>query len=237
MNLNIKKAFLSPFSEEKWYLKLIFPIIMAACNLISTRGLHVPESTVMIVSLISLVPSIILSGFFLQFEHNEIHDELPLLPVLNSKVNQYLIYGLNILGIALIYAFFMLLLFVIWALFVKLSGPFAIIIGIVVILAILYLCIVLGLALSSYADEFKFKDSMSFKRINKLLAKAPAEIFIYILVATGLVILASIFNIILLMAKFTFILAPIYMAIIQLTLVDLKAQVYKVAKSRLVICE
>ena len=89
MQLDIKKAFLSPFSEEKWYIKLIFPSFMAIFSLISNILAQEHKAEVLGLALITLLPFLVLYGFFAQFAHNEIHDELPLLPDLKTKVKQY----------------------------------------------------------------------------------------------------------------------------------------------------
>lgn len=233
MNLDIKKSFLSPFSEEKWYLKLIFPVIVTAFSIVSNHDLHASKETILLVSLLSIIPSIILSGFFMQFEHNEIHDELPLLPILNSNVKKYLIYGLNALGIVLIYILFLFLTAIgIGAMFALLH--IAKILSIILVgIFLIFIFLFVGFAESTYADYFSFKKAMNVSRIASLIPKVKTEIFIYILITIGLMLTLSIITAGVQFAKATLILIPFFTTLIQLIMVNLKAQVYKVAKYRL----
>lgn len=245
MQLDIKKAFLSPFSEEKWYIKLIFPAFMAIFSLISNILAQEHKAEVLGLALITLLPFLVLYGFFAQFAHNEIHDELPLLPDLKTKVKQYFKYGLSLLGIILIYTIaFFIISFVISLILgfalgftvavLKLSKiiipiVLAILLIPVLILTIAYMTLVEG----SFVDNFNFNEALNFKKIYSLIFKVKSEIFVYIILAFGLTIVLSIITIILAVPKITLILVPIVIAIQQLISINLKAQVYKIAKSRL----
>lgn len=246
MELNIKKAFYSPFSDEKWYLKLIFPSIMAIFSLISNIAMHQHNNMAAIVSyLISFLPCLVLGGFFLQFAHNEIHDELPLLPNLKSKILQYFKYGLSIFGLALIYAiaFFVIAFvisfisgFVLGVLFgiLKFNKILLPILLTIIFIPILLLVVSFMILLSGkYADNFNFKEALDYKKIWTLLSKTKSEIIIYILLIICLIILFLTFTIISSIIKFTLLLVPILIAILQLISMNLKAQIYKIAKSRL----
>lgn len=241
MELNIKKAFLSPFSEEKWYLKLIFPIAVAAlsfaANIISKE--HKLES--LLLALVSIIPSIILTGFFAQFAHNEIKDELPLLPELKSKITQYLIYGLKLIGATLIYAFVFLLMAstitITLAVLSKFSGAskltMAIIFTVLLVPISILIMAIMTLFQGIFSDNFNFEETLNIKRIWSLVFKAKAEIAIYLLLSLGLAIALGIISVILTVPKVTIFLVPFFIALEQLISMNLKAQVYKVAKSRL----
>lgn len=245
MDLEIKRAFLSPFSEEKWYIKLIFPVIMVAFSLISHLAVHEHKMAAIILMLITLLPNLVLYGFFAQFAHNEICNEIPLLPSLKSKIKQYFSYGLKGLGFTLCYGivFFIIgfmLSFVVGLVLGILSAmlglnkiilPIALIIIFVpiLILSVAFMVLVKGV----FADNFSFKEALNYKRIFKLMAKVKSEIAIYMLFAICLMILIVISVLILSLFKFTLILAPILVTIGGLISVNLYAQVYKIAKSRL----
>lgn len=231
MQLDIKKSFLSPFSEEKWYLKLIFPLIVAALGMVSNKTLHIDKSIVLIVSLLSFIPSVILTGFFFQFQHNEIHDQLPLLPILKTNIKKYLSYGILGIGIVLIYTIVAVLIsgllgFTLW----NISKIVALILlGILLIL----FAILISFAQGTFADTFSFESAMNFNYILKLIAKAKGEIFIYMLISTALILGLSAINTVLGLFKYALILSPIFTVFLQLITMNLQAQVYKLAKSRL----
>lgn len=240
MELNIKKAFLSPFSEEKWYLKLIFPTIMAAFALIYNflSKEHKPEA--IILGLLILIPGIILSGFLTQFTHNEINNKLPLLPELKTNIKKYLSYGLWTLLITLIYLFFIIVLYIIY------SALFAFLIyltkgNVYLIYILVTLSIILGIflgfsyafAIGSYADNLEISQIASIKKTFKLMSKAKAEIAIYLLLALALGAALGVITIILTIPRITIFLVPFFTALEQLISVNLSAQVYKIAKSRL----
>lgn len=246
MELNIKKAFLSPFSEEKWYIKLIFPVAIAAlsfaANIISKE--HKLEAVML--GLLSLIPSIILTGFFARFAQNEIKSQTPLLPELKYQIKQYLIYGLKYIGVSLVYTFILLLLTLGVAVLVGitlgllsaanittklLSAIIFILIFIpLVILFIAFMTLVLG----AFSDNMSFEEALNIKRVWSLVCKTKAEIAIYLLLAIGLGIALAIISVILIVPKVTIFLVPFFITVEQLISINLKAQVYKIAKSRLI---
>lgn len=245
MDLEIKRAFLSPFSEEKWYLKLIFPAIMVAFSLISHLAVHEHKMAAIILMLITLLPNLVLYGFFAQFAHNEICDEIPLLPSLKSKVKQYFSYGVKNLGLSICYgiAFFVicfvlsLVIGIMWGIMSAILGSNKIILQIaqiiIFVLVLIFMVAFMPLVQGAFADNFSFKEAWNYKRIFKLMLKVKSEIAIYLLLATCLTIALAIIVLILSLPKFTLILAPILTAIEQLISINLYAQVYKIAKSRL----
>lgn len=253
MELNIKKAFLSPFSDEKWYIKLIFPSIMAIFSLLANAFSHTHMKEVLLLSLIVFIPALVLSGFFLQFAHNEIHDETPLLPNLQSKAKEYFNYGLRIFGISLLYA--ITLGIVACIVLIVLNIILGIILGLIIIMLhldrtalslgsliiflityipiLIFMFAYLIMLSGAFADNFNSSEARDYKRLYRLLTKVKVEMIIYFLLEFCLIISVAIMIIILAIPKFTLVFAPIITAIIQLISMNLKAQIYKVAKSRL----
>lgn len=230
MELNIKKAFLSPFSEKQWYIKWIFPIIVSACFLVFNPNLNFSNTVKLLIIFVCIIPYLILWGFLNQFQHNEIHDETPILPILSGKVKNYFIYGTRLCVITLVYLIFCFVLFLI-ALFTLELG---LIIKILTILslfgAVIYLWIALIFAQSSYADNFCFRDAMNFKKVFKLMSKVKIEIFIWFLIVA---LLGFILKLVLMLPLFILIIYPIVRVLVKLILNNLSAQLYKIAKFRL----
>ena len=240
MKLDVKKALLSPFSEEKWYLKLIFPIFISACCTLSDGPFHVSKSLTFLIGLISLIPGIALSGFFIQFEHNEIHDARPLLPVLKSNFEKYLKYGLWVIFISICY---LCIAGVLLLIFSPLYGYVSYLtkgnILLLILSSIFYLTpffllvLSFGFALSSYADSLDIKDVSDIKRTFRLISKVKLLILGYLLIFAGLTLIYLGINAILSISKYTIILSSISWVILQLININLEAQVYKIAKYRL----
>lgn len=223
MELDIKKAFRSPFSDKKWYVKLIFPYIMTIVSFIYNPSLNISNNILLPMSIIILIPNTILFGFYIQFQHNEINNKESLLPNLSGNLKDYFIYGIKALGISLIYISICSLIF---------FGASAIstIAGLISLLAVLILFIACFLSQSCFADKFRFKDSVNLIKIFKLMSKGKIEIFIYALVTFQILITTN------WLSKFTnimFIIVSIIIVIMQLALMNLSAQMYKIAKVRL----
>lgn len=241
MQLDIKKAFLAPFSEEKWYLKLIFPAIVFAFSIISGILYKTHKIEAFLLSLLILVPYLVWIGLLSQFAHNEIKDELTLLPELKSKVKQYFIYGVNFLAAYLIYALVFCLIAVVFAIILAVLSfatganklTMAIIFTVLFVPVAIAVMAILVLIQGAFADNFSIKNTLNIKRIWALICKAKAEIAIYLLLSLVLAIALKMISIILAIPVITIVLIPFCITIEQLISVDLKAQVYKVAKSRL----
>lgn len=247
MELDIKKAFLSPFSEEKWYLKLIFPVAVAALSFSANvlYNLHSHKLEALLIALLAIIPSIILLGFFAKFAQNEIKGQPTLLPELKSQVSQYLVYGLKYIGVILIYTIGLLLLTlgvsigigVMFGLLSAISLAMKLLSAVVFLLVFIPLIIIslvfMTLILGAFADNMSFEEAMNVKRIWSLMLKAKAEIAIYLLLAIALGIALSVITVILTVPRITIFLVPFFIALEQLISINLKAQVYKVAKSRL----
>lgn len=229
MELDIKKAFCSPFSEDKWYLKLIFPFIICATFIVFNSNLHIIRLVPIIAAFFLAVPYLILWGYFIKFQHNEINNHLPLLPEFKN-IKDYLSYGLRLTGISLIYIAIGLV-FLIATVFLFKIGSFMKIVSVFMFTAIvLFLWIALIFSVSSYADKFCFNDAVNFKRVLRLMSKVRLEILVWLLLV---VLLGLVLRVISMFPAFLLAIYPFARTFIKLILNNLNAQLYKVAKSRL----
>lgn len=194
MNLNIRKAYYSPFSEKSWHIKWIFPFIMSIFNTIYNPNWHIPKTVILITALISLLLNIVLWGFFVQFQHNEIHDEIQILPELKGKIKTYFVHGFKTIGIILFYLFFGFGLFIFFSYFLKFGGIIKILARLILIVGLFLFVITLVLAQSSYANDFNFRNAIKSKRIYRLIAKVKLEIFLYALIAFSLCLTINVFS-------------------------------------------
>lgn len=233
MELDMKKALKSAFSEEKWYSKLIFPFILAIFNLITNVYYKDSSLTSVIINLLVIILGIALSGFYAQFGHNEVHGKQPLLPELESNIKNFFIYGIKLVGIMLIYFSLVLIgsLFGLSAMahpsILALFGLFLMVFGIFVGFP---LAIV---AEGIFFDNFSFKESLDIKKIIKLLAKVKMEVLLYIIACICFMMITSGLNSIVSMFGITIIFAAAVSTIIQLALINFNAQTYKIAKLKL----
>lgn len=244
MDLEIKRAFKAPFSEKKWYLKIIFPSIMAILGFILNSTLHYNKMEAIILWSIIFLPGIALNGFFLQFEHNVIHDATPLLPELKSKIIQYFRYGFYFLGVLLIYLILLIIFAFIFGLtFGLFSGIVSIFLGfnkllvslislIIYIPFTIFMVVFWTLAQAKFADNFSFEEALDYKKICHLIPTVKFELLVYMLLFVGFIVIFFIINSIFALVKFIIIFAPV-IAIIQLMMINVKAQIYKIAKYRL----
>lgn len=233
MELEIKRAFRSPFSEEKWYLKLIFPFLVTLLANAGDKHFHLP-ALLLVVILVALIPlSLILSGFYLQFEHNEIHSKEPLLPFLKEKFLDYLILGLKVSAIFISFLALELLLFLPLVKLFKMYSPAGTIFGGLLFLLMLFVGLVLAFATSSLADTFDLKYGFKINRILSLMSKVIVEIIVYLILCVILAIIGSVIASVLKLNIAGIFFTPIITVIVQFITVDLKAQVYKIAKYRL----
>lgn len=233
MDLEIKRAFNAPFSEEKWYLKLIFPTIMAAIGMLYNPKLHIPPLYLAIVFIFSILPSLVLSGFFIQFQHNIIHNESPVLPVLKSNVLNYLKYGFKSLSYVLFYFLLIVLSAISLAVATKLPGGFKILLVITSVLAIIFLFLVLIIATSIFADRFCVKDAFNFNRIMSLMSKVRLEFLMFFLMLFVVSLMSTVIISTLTIIAIGTIFVPFVHALVQFIIGHLSAQVYKIAKYKL----
>lgn len=243
MKLDIKKAVLLPFSEEKWYLKLIFPSITIFLFLVLYPKPHMPVFAILISLLLIIISGIVLNGFFIQFRHNEICSLKPLIPELMEMLKDYFIYGLNSTGIHLMYAIPIFLLSIIGH--IRASIIIAILTSILFLLSYLILFIAGSFSQNAYADSFHFRNAVKFKKIFSLMSRVKLEIFIYLLVF-GALILFGLFiwgAVAVIVRKLhinthlflilIYCIASITTTVISLIVFNLQAQAYKIAKFRL----
>jgi len=233
MELDIKKALNSPFSEEKWHIKLILPFIVAILGLITSAFYKDYPTMSNIVNLISIIPSIILGGFYVQFAHNEIHDKTPLLPDLELGVMDFLKYGFKLLGVVLVYFSIAIIGLLLGLIAIKTQNLLALVALVLLLVGILVGFILSILAEGIFFDTFNFKEALDYKRVFKLLSKVKMEVALYFLVCICFMMFMSICNAIVESLNITIIFAAVFIAIGQLIVVNLNAQIYKVAKSRL----
>ena len=230
MEFSIKKAFKAGFSDEKWYYKWIFPFILTAVlSLFHPRAYGISKDFLLVLGILCIIPYLILTGFFLQFMHNEIKDELPLLPYLKDNLKKYLYNGFLISAAFAIYTVVFAVLFILFAILLhKLKLLFILAF---IILIICYVALFLA-AQACFADEFKFKDAFRFSKISKIFLNAPKEILIYIVFLIVFAIFGGIFNKIALQLPLVIIISAFISVFVQFTNINLVGQIYKVAKSK-----
>lgn len=244
MELDIKKAFLSPFSDKRWHLKLIFPCVTMTILLIIFDSLiNVSEIVGYIIAPICFIAVIFILGFFVIFIHNEISNNKPLLPGIEVKLKDYFICGLISMGIFLIYStpdYFLGLINHIPA-----TATYNTFTRVSLYLLSLILSIICAFSINSYADSFHLKDAIRFKCIFKLMFKVKLEILIYLVLSFILNNLASPLGLGYIAAArhlhFTTIAfaiskditIPMVGNVFTLIFFNLQAQIYKIAKKRL----
>lgn len=234
MQLDIKKAIKSPFSDSKWYIKLIFPSIMSIFYVIFKQdNFHLSNPFYLVSFIIGIIPLVIYFGFLLQFGHNEIHDEKPLLPVLRGNIKKYISLGFKAILIIITYfAINMLLAFI--AISLHQSNLMLLkIFSYPLFILILLIFIFLFFPIAIFADNFNLEDICNFKRIFALIKKVIPEFIIFILIQIILELLLSAVGMILILTIIGTPLVLILFAVIELIRTNLTAQVYKIAKSRL----
>lgn len=166
MRLDFKKAFYSPFSDDKWKSKLFILTLLTVFNVLFE---------ILKIRVFEFVISCILTGYCLRFAHNEIHNITPLLPNWRSNFLKYLNYG----GFSLIVflAYFLLCSIPIYIIFYLIKS--SIIANI--FLVFISLTMVFG-GLSLYCDNFKLKEAFNIYEFFKLIAKAKWELFVITLI-------------------------------------------------------
>lgn len=239
MELSLKKALRSPISDEKWYLKIIFPSIMVILGNVGNEHLHIPDLYVIIVFLVSIIPNLILFGFFFQFQHNEIKNENPLLPVLKSNIFTYLKYGFKSLAFDLFYLFLIGLVIISLIIGLKLTLYNGIIkaigtmLGITSFISLIFFYFMWGFAGSAYADNFSLKDAFNFSKNLNLISKVKSEILVFALYSLIIILFYLLLFYIFLMYILSIVLIPVLAAASGLMFYNLQAQFYKIAKFRL----
>lgn len=239
MELNIKKAFKSPFSQEKWYIKLIFPFVVTILSFLLNNWKEDNQLLTLAVLLLLMIPQLILNGFFTKFANNEIHEQEPLLPQLIGNVQKFFLYGIKLLGVMIVYLLAFLPILIITIISLVIIGTLMDKTGIPYLMMIIFLPILVFLTCYQvlveglFNDNFNFKQALDYKKAYRLLTKVKSEIVKYILFFIGFTIIAAILESIIKVLPLAMILAAVPVIIGQLASVNLKAQIYKIAKLRL----
>lgn len=239
MNLDIKRAILSPFSDSKWHVKLTLPFIW-----LFTSGLHFPLYKISYINLVILnftlfLPFwLILYGFYIYFAHNEIHNLKPLLPTWKGNWFKYLKTGATSSIIVLFLLILILILDCVLALprflLFPHTSPFSIsfqyeLMAITFIHALFFVFLhnFLGCV---YADNFRLSDSFNLKQVSELILIVKKEILVC---AISIIIFFLLNSFILSYFKNVFfsILSPLVVVLCNLMFINLVAQIYKSAKS------
>jgi hypothetical protein len=145
----------------------------------------------------------------------------------------FLKYGFKLTGTMFIYFSLVILGAFLGFLGFSLSPTFAVI-GLIVMGVGIILGIPLGiLAEGVFFDTFTFKDTLDYKKVCRLLSKVKMEVGVYFLICICFMMLTSMCNSIVAALGFTIIFAAVFMTIGQLVIVNISAQIYKLAKTRL----
>lgn len=234
MDLDIKKAIKSPFSDDKWYIKLIFPSIMSIFYVIFKQdNFHLSNPFYLVSFIIGIIPLVIYFGFLLQFGHNEIHDEKPLLPVLRGNIKKYINLGFKAILIIIIYFAMAVFVFLIAIILYKTNSLFLKLLSFPLFILILSMFIFLFMPLGIFADTYSLEDTCNFKKILSLIKRVIPEFIIFVLIQIILELLLSAIGMILIITVIGAPLVLVLYAIIELIRTNLTAQVYKIAKYRL----
>lgn len=99
MQLDIKKAIISPFLDKDWYIKILFPIILMPFGMvfyyksyIHHMATFIPKTAILLFLIICLAMSLLYSGFMVVYRHNAIYNHCPSFPELNNIWKDFLIF-------------------------------------------------------------------------------------------------------------------------------------------------
>jgi len=217
MQLDIKRALLSPFSDNRWKGKLFILILLSLISAFLTLSN---------LNLLSWLPIFIFTGYSLQFAHNEIHDIKPILPDWKFNFLTYFKYGAIFSAITFVYS---IILFLIMIIMIKLS--YILIFGIGC-----FVFSIVGIWITGvYCDNFQFKDAFNKKKFIRLISESQLEIIIFILIIFVLLTIAFIavpFVQILELSKTTKVLIiSLLEPFIILFINNLIAQIYRIGKN------
>lgn len=242
MKLDIKKAFLSPFTGEGWFGKVtLFGILNIICFAFNEFFKTNYDKYLLLVFIICMPLGVMLSGYSLQYIHNEIYDIYPILPQWKQNIKSYLKKGIEYFGIVLSYCFIFLLLITPFGLILdKISGAYSnFIIMPIVFLIILSVMIIIQLETCSYSQRFEFKDCYEWQSFYGLISKVKKEIVISLFLFFLISALSGIFGLIMektnsiIFMVLEIIIMPYILAATLLIPYNLSAQTYKIAKYRL----
>lgn len=242
MKLDIKKAFLSPFSDDKWLGKLfVLSLFSVIINLVICLLLINAIGNIPLLLLFSSLFALVSGGYCAQFANNVIHDNSLILPVWHNNFLKFFKYGFFSFMVSLIYVAPFLIIYakalmlkeVILISLFKLVGTLgmAIILFILKMIYLFVLLVFLSIAVALYWDDFKFWDAFKFNKLFKLIFQARLELSLSIILIT---LLGFISNLVVsqtpqnIMAN---IIAIVIVPIQAIITTNLIAQAYKKAKS------
>lgn len=234
MNLDIKKAICSPFSDTRWYIKCAVPIFFFLISGLQFPLYKISHFNLFIINYTILLPAwFIIAGFVIQFAHNEIHNITPLLPEWKEHLKKFLKIGIVFWGVLLIYLIPILL---ISFLYINATGKIFSMINLTdfnikIVLMLFPIAMIfpfISFLATVYSDNFRFKDSFNITKIFKLIFLTKEEIVIYLLLITVSVIFDMIFRFYF-KNTFVLILLPFKNFIFNLIFINAMSQIYKVA--------
>ena len=208
MNLDIKKAFYSPFSDSKWKSKLfilsLFSIFSVFQYFLTTIQPPTFSMLFFLLILLPIPPLFIFAGYCLQFGHNAIHNISPLLANWKSNFFKYFKHGLFSLIVFFIYAIPLIMILYIISpekqattlyYLIDLSSKMHILkfLGFHIIYLIFFLIIFLLITLNIailfsadclYMDNFKISNAFAVRKLFKFIFDAKYELFLIIVIST-----------------------------------------------------
>ncbi|MEI7475667.1 MAG: hypothetical protein WCK67_12900 [bacterium] len=90
MKLDIKRALKSPFNGNNWFITLtILGIINSLFFVLVENSKENPQLLAIIILMVIQPLGIMISGYIIQFVHNEIKGNYPLLPCWKNNIKSY----------------------------------------------------------------------------------------------------------------------------------------------------
>lgn len=177
MGVDFKRSYESVFKSENFLFKLLFSIVLCVTGLYL---LYVTSNIVLPYYLLFLLALCIYTGFSLDFMHNEIHGISPTLPTLKGNIPRYLKSGVKMITFIAVYtvcfSITALVLACVDIILVYLGLPFCgnntgidfILYG-PLLMGLIVFSMLFNVAVCTYADNFRFKDSFNVKKLFWLL--------------------------------------------------------------------
>jgi hypothetical protein len=226
MNFDIKKAFLSPFKTQGWFVKIL---IYCVLGVISTKFVG-NKSYLSIIGIFSLI---MITGYQIQFAHNEIHNKIPLLPEWKSNIKKYIKFGVcGAFGLMYCTTISILIAIPIGLLLFCLGDIIAKFFSIILTTLFFFFLLIV---LIVYSEKFELKDvvTLNLNKPFKLIWIAKKEFAISTIIGLLLLTLCLVLALLLEMIHLGIILSVFIIELTQLINTNLFAQAYKIAKQRL----
>lgn len=191
MQLDIKRAFLSPFSEKDWPWNLFLFGVLSYITIAIHANMLLKGALIGIP--FSILIRVLLFGYLIHYIHNEIHGITPSLPNWKTNIFSYFKKGLECSIIILGYvAIYLIILFIpiLLICLIPLSWVKLLFITLLFIVSLP----ILGIIVCCYADTLNYSDSFNLKRSYKLFSKAKKEMIFSSFLAFTLIIFADIFT-------------------------------------------